>query len=93
MITREVLSQKIRWNKIMFALGLLNPLAFVPQIYAIVTTHVVAGISIQMFSLFVVIQLSFFINGFFQRDKAVMISMGSSALLTSIAIMLTLYYR
>jgi uncharacterized protein with PQ loop repeat len=77
----------------MFVLGLLNPLAFVPQIYAIVTTHVVAGISIQMFSLFVVIQLSFFLNGFFKRDKPMMLSMGLSALITSFAIILTLYYR
>ena len=77
----------------MFWLGLLNPLAFVPQIWKILSTHDVNGISTPMFFLFVVIQISFLINGFFQRDRAVMVSMGASAILTSFAIGLVFYYR
>lgn len=46
-----------------------------------------------MFVLFVIIQSAFFVNGFFQRDRSVMLSMGSSAVMTVVAIALTIYYR
>lgn len=91
-MTREQFAKKIRWPVVMFWLGLLNPAALIPQAYSIVTTHVVAGISVPMFVLFMIIQLTFFMNGFFQRDKAVMVSMGASVLITTGIVFLTLYY-
>lgn len=92
-MTREEFAKKYNWPRIMFYLGMLNPVAFTPQIWNIVSTHEVEGISVQMFILFVIIQMAFFTNGFFQRDRMVMLSMGSSAILTVITIGLTLYYR
>lgn len=92
-MNREEFAKKIKWPIVMFWLGLLNPVAFIPQIWSIATTHKVEGISIQMLVLFVIIQAAFFMNGFFQRDCSVMLSMGSSAVLTIVAIVLTFYYR
>lgn len=90
---REEFAKRIMWSKSMFWLGLLNPLAYIPQIWSILSTHVVDGISIPMFGLFFVIQVSFCLNGFFHRDKNAMISMGSGAMLSMVAIVLTAYYR
>jgi uncharacterized protein with PQ loop repeat len=92
-MTREEYAQKIGWPKIMFWAGLLNPLALVPQLYSIASTGNVSGVSLPMLGLFLIIQISFTLNGFFQRDKAVMISMGASVPLTTSIIVLVLLYR
>ena len=91
-MTREEFAEKIHWPKIFWFTAMLNPAAFLPQIYHIFSTGKVDGISIPMFALFIVIQLTFLYQGYLQRSVQQMLSMGMSAGLTMITIAVTLYY-
>ncbi|MBI5004424.1 hypothetical protein HZC00_05025 [Candidatus Kaiserbacteria bacterium] len=91
-MTREEFAKAVHWPKIFWFTAMLNPAAFLPQLYSILTTGKVEGISVPMFALFIVIQLSFMYQGYLQRSVQQMLSMGISAFLTAAIIAATLFY-
>lgn len=71
------------WKAIILMAGLVNAIAMLPQLYSIIITKNIEGISFTMFSLFLFIQICFSVNGFLRKDRILMISLGLSALVSA----------
>ena len=92
-MTREEVAKTIRWEIIIWTAGLVNVGAMLPQLYQIVTTRNVAGLSLEMFVIYFFLQVAFSLQGFFRRDKMLMVCLGLSAVVSAIIICLVLYLR
>ena len=87
------MAKTIRWEIIIWTAGLVNVGAMLPQLYQIVTTRNVAGLSLEMFVIYFFLQVAFSLQGFFRRDKMLMVCLGLSAVVSAIIICLVLYLR
>lgn len=92
-MNREEFARRIHWAKIIWFFGIVNVTAMVPQLYAILETRNVSGISIWMFVIYAMIQVAFSLEGYFTRNRMLMVCLGLSALMSFIIIGLILYYR
>lgn len=92
-MTREEVTKKIRWDIIIWTAGLVNVGAMLPQLYQIIKTRNVDGLALEMFVIYFVLQVVFSLQGFFQRDKMLMVCLGLSAVVSAIIIGLVLYLR
>jgi uncharacterized protein with PQ loop repeat len=93
MAKREEISKKLRWPFIIWLVGFVNVAAMLPQLYQIITTKNVAGLSVSMFVIYMVIQVAFSIEGYFKRNNMLMVCMGLSALVSASIIGLVAYLR
>ena len=91
--TREEVARKIRWDSIIWTAGLVNVGAMLPQLYQIVTTRNVESLSLGMFVIYFFIQVAFSLQGFFRRDKMLMVCLGLSAVVSATIIGLVLVIR
>lgn len=92
-MTREEVAKKIHWDRIIWTVGLVNVVAMLPQLHQIATTRNVAGLSLGMFVTYFLIQVAFSLQGYFRRDKMLMVCLGLSAVVSAIIISLVLYLR
>jgi len=92
-LTREQIAKKIRWDGIIWTAGLVNIGAMIPQLYQIIKTRSVEGLSLEMFVIYFFIQVAFSLQGFFRRDKMLMACLGLSAAVSAVIIGLVLYLR
>ena len=92
-MTREEVAKKIRWDVIIWTAGLVNVGAMLPQLYQIIKTRNVDGLALEMFVIYFVLQVAFSLQGFFRRDKMLMICLGLSSVVSAIIISLVLYLR
>ena len=91
--TREEVARKIRWDSIIWTAGLVNVGAMLPQLYQIVTTRNVESLSLGMFVIYFFIQVAFSLQGFFRRDKMLMVCLGLSAIVSATIIGLVVYLK
>ena len=92
-MTREEVAKKIHWDLIIWTAGLVNVGAMLPQLYQIVTTRNVEGLSLGMFVIYFILQIAFSLQGFFRRDKMLMVCLGLSAIVSAVIVGLVLYLR
>lgn len=92
-MTREEFVRKFRWDKVMWVMGFVNIAALLPQPIGILQTHNASGVSIGMFALFILVQVSVAIESFIKRSYGLMTSMIVSTLLSATTIGLVLYFR
>ena len=92
-MTREEVAKKIRWDVIIWTAGLVNVGAMLPQLYQIIKTRNVDGLALEMFVIYFVLQVAFSLQGFFRRDKMLMVCLGLSSVVSAIIISLVLYLR
>jgi|SRR3989344_2389509 len=92
-LTREEVAKKIRWDVIIWTAGLVNVGAMLPQLYQIIKTRNVDGLALEMFVIYFVLQVAFSLQGFFRRDKMLMVCLGLSSVVSAIIISLVLYLR
>jgi len=85
-MTREQFAKKIRWPFIIWIFGFINVGAMIPQLYKIINTKSVEGLSIEMFIVYSLVQIAFSLNGYFTRDRVLMICLGLSAFISTIII-------
>ena len=90
---REEFAAKIHWPSIIWLAGIANILAMLPQLYTILTTWTVKGLNLGMFVAYGLIQVAFSLQGFFRRDKMLMVCMLLSAMVSASVIGLILYIR
>ena len=90
---REEVAKRIRWDSIIWTAGLVNVGAMLPQLYQIVTTRNVEGLSLGMFVTYFFIQVAFSLQGFFRRDKMLMVCLGLSAVVSVTIIGFVVYLR
>lgn len=92
-LTREQFAEKIRWPYITWFFGILNVTAMTPQLLKLLQTHETKGLALEMFILYGVIQIAFALDGYFKRNKVLMVCLGLSAIVSATIIGLILYYR
>lgn len=80
------------WPKIFWLASMLNPMAFMPQIWKVFAEHKTEGVSLVMFGVFVVIQLAYLYQGVLIRNRAMVVTMGMAAVFSLTIIGGTLYY-
>ncbi len=90
-MSREQLSQKIHWPSIIWVLGILNVGTMLPQLWKLIATHNTEGLSLLMFCLALFMQAAFAVEGFFTRNRMLMVCMGLSALVTAAIVGMLLY--
>lgn len=78
-MTREALARKIGWQRIIWLAGIVNVTAMLPQLWQILRTHTVEGLSAEMFWIYLIIQIAFSAEGFFKRNTMLMVCLGLSA--------------
>lgn len=92
-MTREEIARKIHWPFIVWTFGILNVIAMLPQVFQIIHTRNVEGLSLETFSIYLVLQVAFSLEGYFTRNKMFMICMGLSAMVSVAIIILIVYLR
>jgi uncharacterized protein with PQ loop repeat len=93
LMTRQQFASRIRWPLIVWTCGLMNVVAMLPQLIQILSTKKVENVSVSMFIIYEVIQIGFALDGFFKRNKVLMVCMTLSAIVTMSIVCLIVYYR
>lgn len=92
-MTRGDVARKIRWPAIIWTAGIVNVAAMLPQLLKILQTRNIEGLSLSMFVIYLLIQIAFSLEGYFKRNKMLMVCLGLSAVVSSIIIVLMLTLR
>jgi len=90
---REQVAITIRWEAIIWTAGILNAAAMLPQLIRLFTTKETAGISLEMFYIYGIIQIAFCLEGYFKRNAMLMWCLGLSAVVTTVTIATVYYLR
>jgi uncharacterized protein with PQ loop repeat len=81
------------WSFIIWLAGLVNVTAMLPQLARIIRTRNIEGLSLVMFVLYFLVQVAFSIEGFFKKNRMLMVCMGLSAVVSGTIILLVAYLR
>jgi len=92
-MTREEVAKKIRWSWIIWTAGIVNVGAMLPQLYKLITTQQTEGLALEMFLIYFGIQIAFSLEGYFTRNRMLMVCLGLSAVVSAVIIGLVLYLR
>ena len=92
-VTREEVSRAIYWPRIIWSFGFINIAAMAPQLIQIIRTRETEGLAIGMFFIYLGVQIAFSLEGFFTRNRMLMVCLGLSAMVTTIIIALVTYLR
>ena len=91
-MTREEFAKKVRWPFIIWLAGIISIVAMLPQLVKIIATQQVNDFSLFTFVMVFLIQSAFSLEGFFSRNRVVMICSGGSAMVTlSIAVLIVIF--
>lgn len=90
---RERVAAAIKWPAIIWLIGIINVVSMIPQLAQIIQTHRTEGLSLEMFMTILVIQIGFSLEGFFKRNRVLMITMACAASVTTAIIVLTIVIR
>ncbi len=91
-MNREEIAAKIRWVWIIWVFGFVNIVAMLPQLYKIIAARSVQGISREMFGIYFLIQVAFSLEGYFKRNRVLMVCMSLSAFISGIIILMFYIY-
>jgi len=72
---------------------MVNVTAMLPQLVRIIRTRDVAGLSLAMFVLYFLVQVAFSIEGFFKKNRMLMVCRGLSTVVSGMIIVLVTYLR
>lgn len=92
-MTREQFAKRIRWPFIIWSAGIVNVSAMLPQLVKIVRTRNVEGLALEMFVIYLCIQVAFCLEGYFRRNRMLMVCLGLSAAVSATIIALVLSLR
>ena len=92
-MTRDLIAKRIHWSFIIWLAGLINVTAMLPQLARIIRTRNIQGLSLAMFVLYFLVQVAFSIEGFFKKNRMLMVCMGLSAVVSGTIILLVAYLR
>ena len=92
-MTREDVARKVHWPFIIWLAGLVNVGAMIPQLIKIIQTKNTDGLAIEMFAIYFLIQVAFSIEGYFTRNRMLMVRLGLSAIVSASIIVLVIYIR
>lgn len=64
-----------------------------PQLIKIIQTHEVEDLAVEMFVIYLFVQVCFSLEGYFTRNRMLMWCLGASALVSATIISLIVYFR
>ena len=64
-----------------------------PQLWQLLKTHETKGLSVEMFCIYLSIQICFCLEGYFKRSNMLFWCLGASAIVSAGIISLITYYR
>ena len=92
-MTREDVARAIHWEVIIWIAGVVNVGAMVPQLYKIIETRNVDGLALPMFVTYLCVQVALSLDGYFKKNKMLMVCLGLSAVVSVTIILSILYLR
>ena len=92
-MTRDEVAKRVHWPKIIWTAGIVNVTAMLPQLYQLLKTKATEGLSLEMFCIYLGIQIAFCLEGYFKRNTMLFVCLGLSALVSTVIIALITYYR
>lgn len=92
-MTREELARRIGWPTWMWVSGAVNVAAMIPQIVKMLQTKSSEGVSEYMIGGILFVQATLSLDGFFRKDKKLMIPLGLCALVSVVTLVLIHHYR
>ena len=92
-MTRDEVAKRVHWPKIIWTAGIVNVTAMLPQLYQLLKTKATEGLSLEMFVIYLGIQICFCLEGYFKRNKMLFWCLGTSAVVSTVIIALVTYYR
>ena len=92
-MTREQVASLIRWPMLIWAFGIINVTAMLPQLWQLIQTQETKGLSVGMFFIYGFIQIAFALEGYFKRNTVLSVCMTLSAMVTAVTITLFYYFQ
>ena len=92
-MTREAFAVLIHWDAIIWLVGIVNVTAMLPQVHKLITTRSAEGQATAMYAIYLFIQISFSLEGFFRHNTMLMICMALSAIVSMLTLFLILFFR
>jgi MtN3 and saliva related transmembrane protein len=92
-MTRDLIARRVHWSFIIWLAGMVNVTAMLPQLVRIIRTRNTEGLSLAMFVLYFLVQIAFSIEGFFKKNRMLMVCMGLSAIVSGTIILLVTFLR
>lgn len=91
-MTREQVAKMIHWPKIIWLVGIVNPMFMLPQLYKIWVVESALSISLLTMTVLFCIQSGFATHGFFLRDRPLCVSNVMAATVTMVTGVSALYF-
>lgn len=92
-MTREEVMALIHWDLIILAFGILNVGAQLPQTKKMLIDRSSEGLSVGMIFIYLLTQIALSINGYFMHDAVQAWTLGLSAVVSVVNILLYFKYR
>lgn len=92
-MTREEVARRIGWSRIIWFAGIVNVVGILPQLWRILSTRQSQDVSLLMLGIFLFVQVAFSLEGFFTKNKMLMVCLALSAVVNVATIIATLVYR
>ncbi len=92
-MTREEFAKKIHWSEFMWLVSIVNVASMLPQLWQIIQTRNVDGLSLSMFFIVLFIQVPFTFEFYFTRKKIMTLFMVMAALVSLSIISYVVYLR
>lgn len=92
-MTREELAKRIHWQSIIWLAGLVNVGAMLPQLIKIIQTKNTEDLALGMFVIYFLVQVAFSIEGYFTKNRMLMVCLGLSSLVSATIISFVFYLR
>lgn len=92
-MNRDDLANLIKWQWIITAIGILNVSAMIPQLFQLVKNWNANSLALEMFMIYLVVQVGLGLDAFFKRNLPVCICMAISGLISITIIIIVLIIR
>lgn len=92
-MTREKAAQLIRWDRLIWVVAVVNVTAMLPQLWSILSTNNVEGLSLSMIGIYLFVQVGLTLDSYFKRNVPMQWCFFVSGLVSVAIIFATLYLR
>ena len=92
-MTREMIAAQLYWPYVACAAGTINAGAMIPQIVKLLRTRQTEGVSVAMFWIYFIVQMTFAIDGYFHHDDILMWSLTAAAAVSASNLFLVHIFR
>jgi len=92
-ITRDMVAKTIHWKKLIWIGVVINVGAMLPQLHDVIRSRQTEDISLATIGIYLFVQCWFAIDFYFNRNRALLVCMVLSAMVSATLIVTVLYFR